>query len=179
MSLCPWVCFCSIDKLTYVIFVVQLLNHAWLPATPWTAECQSSLSFTISQSLLKLMSFKLVMPSHHAIICHPLLLLPSICPSIRISKLFTSGDQNVGASTSILPVNIWSSFPLRLTGLITLLSKGLSRVFSSTKFESINSLVLRLLYGPILISIHDYLKNNSFDCMYLVGKVISAFSYAV
>ena len=180
MSLCLWVCFCPIDKVTYVIFVVvQLLSHVWLPATPWTVGHQASLSFTISQSLPKLMFFKLVMPSHHAILCHPLLLLPSIFPSLRVSKLFTSGDQNVGASASILPMNIWSWFPVGLTGLITLLSKRLSKVFSSTKFESINYLVLRFLYGPILTSIHDYLKNDSFDCMYLVGKVISVFSYAV
>ena len=53
-------------------------------ATPWTAACQASLSFTISQSLLKLMSIELVMPSNHLILCHPLLLLPSIFPSIRV-----------------------------------------------------------------------------------------------
>ena len=61
--------------------VVQLLSHVWLFATPWTAACQASLSFTISQSLLKLMSIELVIPS---IRCHPLLLLPSIFPSIRV-----------------------------------------------------------------------------------------------
>ena len=59
-------------------------DHVWLFATPWTATCQASLSFPISQSLLKLMFFESVMPSNHLILCHPLLLLPSIFPSIRV-----------------------------------------------------------------------------------------------
>ena len=64
--------------------VVQLLSHVQLFATPWTAALQASLSFTISQRLLNLMSIKSVMPSNHPILCHPLLLLPSILPSIRV-----------------------------------------------------------------------------------------------
>ena len=56
-------------------------------ATPWTAACQASLSFTISWSLLKLMSIESAMPSNHLILCHPLLLLPSIFPSIRVTSL--------------------------------------------------------------------------------------------
>ena len=63
---------------------VQFLSHVWLFETPWTAACQVSPFFTISQSLLKLMSIELVMPSKHFILCHPLLLLPSIFPSIRV-----------------------------------------------------------------------------------------------
>ena len=63
---------------------VQPLSHVWLFATPWTAARQASLSFTISWSLLKLVSIELVMPSNHFILSHPLLLLPSIFPSIRI-----------------------------------------------------------------------------------------------
>ena len=63
---------------------VQSLNHVWLFATPWTAACQASLSITNSQSLLKLMSIELVMPSSHLILCRPLLLPPSIFPSIRV-----------------------------------------------------------------------------------------------
>ena len=63
---------------------VQLLSHAWLLATPWTAAHQASLSFTISLSLLKLMSTELMIPSNHLILCHPLLLLPSILPSIKV-----------------------------------------------------------------------------------------------
>ena len=65
------------------LFVVQYLNCIWLFAMPWTAAHQASLSFTISQSLLKLMSIELVMPSNHLVLCHPLL-LPSVFPSIRV-----------------------------------------------------------------------------------------------
>ena len=62
----------------------QSLSHVWLFLTPWTAACQASLSLANSQSLLKPMSIELVMPSNHLILCHPLLLLPSIFPSIRV-----------------------------------------------------------------------------------------------
>ena len=78
---------------------------------PWTAACQASLSFTVSQSLLKLMSTELVMPSNRVILCRPLLLLPSIFPSIRVfsnESVIASGDQGLGASASasVLPMNI-------------------------------------------------------------------------
>ena len=63
---------------------VQSLSHVWLFVTPWTAACQASLSITNSQTLLKLMSSESVMPSNHLILCHPLLLLPSVFPSIRV-----------------------------------------------------------------------------------------------
>ena len=104
--------------------------------------------------------------------CHPTISfsVSPFCPqslsawgSFPMNWLFTSGVQSIGASASVLPMNIQGWFPLRLTGLITLLSKGLSRVFSSTQFESINSLVLSLLYGPALTCLHDYWKNHSFD----------------
>ena len=85
------------------------------------------------QSLLRFTSIESVMPSNHLILCHPLLLLPSVFPSIRflMSWLFTSGGRSIGASASVLPMNIQGWFPLGLTGLISLLSKGLSRIFSS------------------------------------------------
>ena len=66
------------------LVVVQSLSCIQLFATPWTAACQASLSFIISQSLLKLMSIESVMPPNHLILCCPLLLLPSIVPSIRV-----------------------------------------------------------------------------------------------
>ena len=104
------------------IFVVQLLSHVQLFATPWTAARQASLSFTTSQNsglvlmcyghVLKLMSIELIMPSNHLILCHPLLLLPSIFPSIRVffpmCQLFASSDQSNGASasTSVSPLSI-------------------------------------------------------------------------
>ena len=86
--------------------------------------------------------------------------------SFPVSQFFTSGGQSIraSASTSVLPMNIQDWFILGLTGLISLLSKGLSRVFSLTpQFKNISSSVLSLLYGPTLTSIHDYWKNHSFD----------------
>ena len=106
--------------------VVQSLSHVWLFATPWTAACQTSLSFTISQSLLKLMFIESVMPSNHLTLCCPLLLLPSIFPSIRVFS-YESGGQSIGVSASVLPMNIQGWFPLEFTDLI-LLSKGLSNL---------------------------------------------------
>ena len=72
-----------VNQLVWMRVVVQLLSRVWLFVTPWTAACQASLSFTISWNLLKFMSVKLVMPSNHLILCHPLL-LPSIFPSLRV-----------------------------------------------------------------------------------------------
>ena len=72
------------QSLVCVVVDVHSLSHVWLFATPWIAERQASLSFTISQSLLKLMSIESVMPSNHLVLCHLLLLLPSIFPSIRV-----------------------------------------------------------------------------------------------
>ena len=108
-------------------------------AIPWTATCQASLSFTLSWSLLRLMFIELVMPYNHLILCHPLL-LPSVFSNIRafpVSWFFTSGGQSIGASAlgSVLPMNIQDWFPVGLTGLISLQSKGLSRVFSSTTVQ--------------------------------------------
>ena len=129
---------------------------------------QASLSFTISWSFLKLMSIESVTPSNHLILFHLLLLPPSIFPSIRdfpMSQFFTSGGQSIGvsASASVLPMNIQGWFPLELTGLISLQSKGLSRVFSSTTVQRINSSALSFLSSPTLTSIHDYWKNHSLD----------------
>ena len=100
-------------------------------ATPWTAACQVSLSITNVRSLLKLMSMELVMPSNDLILCCPLLLLLSESGSFPMSQFFTSGGQSIeaSASASVFPMNIQDWFPLRLTGLISLQSKGLWRVF--------------------------------------------------
>ena len=120
--------------------VVQSPSHAQLLATPWTVARQASLSITISWSLPKFMSIKSMMPSKHLILCRSLLLLPSIFPSIRqglfqwVSSLHQVG-QRTGASASVLPMNIQGWFPLGLTGLISLLSQGLSRVFSNSTIQ--------------------------------------------
>jgi len=103
--------------------------------TPWTAARQASLSFTNSWSLLRLKSIKSVMTSNHLILCHPLLLLPSIFPTISSfsnESVLKSGGWSIGASASVLPMNIQDWSPLRLTGLISLLFKRLSRVFNTT-----------------------------------------------
>ena len=124
------------------VAVVQSLSHVRLFVTPWTAACQASLSFTISQSLLKLMSIELVMPSNNLILCHPFLLLSSIFNlsdswSFIISRICASGGQSIGvsASVSVLPMNIQDWFPLGLTGLISLQSNGLSSIFSNTTVQ--------------------------------------------
>ena len=111
------------------------LSRVRLFVTPWIAARQASLSITNSQNSLRLTSIESVMPSNHFILCHPLILLPSIVPSIRVFSnelALRIRWPNIGASTSVLPMNIQGWFPLGLTGLIPLLSKGLSRVFSST-----------------------------------------------
>ena len=92
-----------------------LLSRVRLSETPWTAARQASLSFTISQSLLKLMSIELVMPSNHLILCRPLLLPPSSFPgsgSFPMSRLFAAGGQSIGASASasVLAMNIQDYF---------------------------------------------------------------------
>ena len=121
--------------------MVLLFSHSVVSdsTTPWTAAHQASLSFTISWNLLKLKSIDLVMPSNYFVLSHPLL-LPSIFSNelalfIRVfynkSALHIRG-QSVGASASFLPMNIQGWFPVGLTSLISLQSKGLSRVFSST-----------------------------------------------
>ena len=116
---------------------LQSLSHVLLFLTPLSAAHQASLSITSSWSLHKLMSIESVMPSNHLILCHPLVLLPSIFPRIRvfpISQSFTSSGQSIGVSAlaSVLSMNIQDWFPLGMTGWISLQSKGLSRVFSNT-----------------------------------------------
>jgi len=116
----------------------QSLSHVRLFATLWTTAHQTSLPITNCWSLLKLMSIESVMLSNHLILCRPLLLLPSIFPvsgSFPMSQFFTSGSQRIGASASVLPVNNQDWFPWRLTSLIPLQSKGLSRVFSNTTVQ--------------------------------------------
>ena len=136
-----------------------MLSHVQLFATPWTAALQASQSFTISWSLLILMSIKSVMPSNHLILCHPLLLLLSIFPSIRVfsneSVLHIRWPKFW--SFNISPYNEYLRLiSLGLTGLISLLSKGLSRVFFKPQFKNINPVALSFLYGPTLTSICDY-----------------------
>ena len=99
----------SFHRGTVTISAVQLCSRVQHFVNPWTAARQASLSFTICQTLLKLMSIGLMTPSSHIILVHPLLLLPSIFPSLgvfSVSQFFASGGQSIRASKSVLPVNI-------------------------------------------------------------------------
>ena len=102
---------------------------------PWIAACQASLSITNSRSSLRLMSIESVMPSSHLILCHPLLLLPPIPPSIRIFSNESTHCTGVSALASFLPRNTQGWSPLEWTGWISLQSKGLSRGFSNTTVQ--------------------------------------------
>ena len=118
----------------------QSLSCVWLFATPQTAAYQASLSFTISQSLLKLMSIESLLPPSHLILCIPFSSCLQSFPAsdyFPMSWLFASGDQRIGASTSasVHQMNIQDWFPLGWTGWISLQSKGLSRVFSNTTVQ--------------------------------------------
>ena len=153
---------------TIWFIVTQYLSCVQFFANSWVTAHQDSLSFTISWTLLKLMSIELVMPSNHLILCCPFSSCPQSFPasgSFQISQLFASGGQSirVSASTSVLPMNTQDWSPLGWTGWISLQSKGLSRVFSNTTVQKINSSVLSFLHSPTLTSTHDHWKNHSLD----------------
>ena len=123
-------------KIKFVFVVVQPLSHVQLLVTTWTVTCQASLSFTVSQSLLRFMSIESVIQSNSssaALFSFCFQSFPS--GSFPMSWLFTSSGQIIGASASVLPLNIQSLFPFGLTGWISLESEGLSRVISSTTVQ--------------------------------------------
>ena len=145
-----------------------MLSHVQRFVTPGTAACQASLSITNSRSLLKLMSIESVMPSNHLILCRPLLLLPSIFPSIRVfsSELIPCircPNIGVSASASVLPITPRAD--LLQNGLVgSPCSPRDSQESSPTpRFKSVNSSALSFLHSPTLTSIHDYWKNHSLD----------------
>ena len=147
--------------------LVQLHSRVWLFATPWTAACQASLSITNSRSLLILMFMKSVIPSKHLILCHPLLLLPSIFPSIRV---FSSESVLWFRWPKYWSFSFSSSPSYEYSGLISFMmvwspcSPRDSQESSPTpQCKSINSSVLSFLYGPNLTSMHCYWKKHSFD----------------
>ena len=144
-----------------------MLSHVRLIAAPWTAARQAPLSFTVTWNLLRFMSFELVMPSKHLILCRPLLLLPSIFPSIGVFS-----NESVLCirwpkywSFSISSSNEYSGLiSFRIEWFDLLFVQGTTQEFSpAPQFKSINSLMLSLLYGPTLTSVHDYWKNHSFE----------------
>ena len=154
----------------YYIFVqfssIQSLSHVQLFATPWTAACQASLSITKFWSPPKPMSIELVMPSNHLILCHPLLLLPSIFPSIRVisneSAVCIRWPKYWSFSFSISTSNEHSgliSFRMDWLDLLAVqrtLKSLIQHKSLIQQFKSINSSVLRFLYSPTLTSIHDH-----------------------
>ena len=144
--------------------VVQSLSSVWLFETPRTAAHQASLSFTISQSLLKLMSIESVMPSNHLILCCPLL-LPSIFPRIRVFSKETAlrirQPKNWSFGFSISPSNEYLGLiSFRIDCFESLQAspccpRDSPESYLAPQFEIINSSALSLLYGPTLTSIHD------------------------
>ena len=138
-------------------------------SNPWTAAGQASLSFTISQSFLKLMSIESVMPANHLILCRPLLLLPSVFPSIRVFSnklvLCIRWPKYWSFSFSISPSSEYSgliSFRMDWFDLFTV-QGALKSLLQHHSSKIINSLVLSFLYSPTLTSILDHWKNHSFD----------------
>ena len=143
---------------------VQLLSHVRLFATPWTAAHQASLSITNSWSLLRLMSIELVIPSNHLILCHPLLLLPSIFHSIRVfsneSVLCNRLPKDWTFSFSISPSNEYSGlifFRMDYLDLLVIQGTRKSLLQHHTSKASI------LQRSAFFIAIHDYWKNHNFD----------------
>ena len=148
---------------------VQSLSHVWLFATPWTAAHQaplSPLSHRVCSAWCPLSQWCYLTISSSVI---PFSSCPPSFPELGffspVSQLFTPGDQSIGvsASVSVLPMNIQGWFPVGWTGLISLLSKGLSRVFSSITVQKHQFFGLQPSLWPTLTSVHDYWKNHSFD----------------
>ena len=147
---------------------VQSVSHVRLFATPWTTAHQASLSITNSWSPPKPMSIESVIPYNHLILCHPLLLLPSIFPMIRV--FFNELVLNIrwtkywSFSFSFSPSNEYSGLIYFRMELLDLLAvQGTPEYSPTPQFKSINSLVLSFLYSPTPTSIHDHRKNHSLD----------------
>ena len=158
---------------------IQLFTRVELCGIPWTATLQASLSITNYQSLLKLMSIKLVMPSSHLILCRPLLLSPSIFPSIRVfsneSVLCIRWPKYWSFSFSISPSNGYSRlfFFLEMNDLISLQSKGLSRIFSNTTVQKHLFLCSAFLMVQLSCPYMTIGKTIALTRRTFVGKVMS------
>ena len=148
-------------SLLLLLSSTQSLSRVQLFTTPWTAACQASLSFTISRSLLKLISIESVMPSNHFTLCHPLPLLPSIFPSIRVfsseSSLCIKWPKYWSFSISINPSNEYSELiSFRINWFDLLAVQGTHKSSPAPQLESISTSAFSLLYGLSLIPTHDY-----------------------
>ena len=147
---------------------VQSSSRVWLFSTPWIAARQASLSITSSQSALRLTSIESVMPSSHLILGRPLLLLPSIFPSIRVfsseSALCIRWPKYWSFSFSISPSDEYSGLiSFRMDWLDPCSPRDSQESSPTPLFKSINSSVLSFLYSSTLISIRDYWKNHSLN----------------
>ena len=152
-----------LSSLLLIISSVQSLSCVWLFATPWTAECQASLSITNSRSLLKLMSIGSVTPLNHLILCHPLLLQPSIFPSIRVFSnepvLCIRQPKYWSFSFNISLSNEYSGLiPLGWTGWISLQSKGLN--MSLLQHHSSKATILKCSAFFIIQFSHPYMTTG-------------------
>ena len=159
--------------------VVQLLSHIQLLATPWTAACQASLSFTIIQILLKLMSIESVMPSNHLILCRPLLLLPPIPPSIRVfsneSTLRVRWSKYWSFSFSISPSNECSGLISFRIGWLDLLAVQ-GTLKSLLQHHSSKASILQHSALFIVQLSHSYMttgKTIAYTRQTFLGKVMS------
>ena len=146
---------------------VQLLSCVQLFVTPVDCNIPGSLSITNSWCLLKLMSIELVMPSNHLMPCHPLVLLPSIFPSIRVfsnETVHIRWPKYWSFSFSVSPSNDYSGpISFRMDWLDLLAVQGTLKTSTTPQFKSINSSALSFLYSPTFTSIHNYWQNHSFD----------------
>ena len=169
----------AVQQSKWAISSVQSLNRVWLFATPWTTACQASLSITNSWRLLRLMSTKLVMPYNYLILCHPLLLPPSIFPSIRVfsnkSVLPIRWPKYRSFSINIHPSNEYSGLiSFRMDWLDLLAVQGTLKSLLQPQFKSINSSALSFLY--ILQLSHPCMttgKTIALTRWTFVGKVMS------
>ena len=160
---------------------VQLFGRVWFFVTPWTAAQRASLSITNSQSLLKVMSIELVMPSNHLILCHPLLLLPPIPPSIRVfsneSVLHIRWPKYWCFSFSISLFNeYWGLISFRMNGLDLLAVQGTLK--SLLQYHSSTASFLRRSAFFIVQLSHPYMttgKTIALTRQTFVGKVMSLF----
>ena len=147
---------------------VQSLSRVLLFVTPWIAARQASLSITNSWSSLRVASIESVMPSSHLILCRPLLLLPSVPPSIKVfsneSTLRMRWPKYWSFSFSIIPSKeIPGLISFIMDWLDLLAVHGTQESSPTPQFKSINSLALSFLHSPILTPIFDHWKNHSLD----------------
>ena len=157
--------------------LLLLFSRSVMSDSLWPMDC-STPGFPVLHYLLKLMSIKSLMPSNHLIFCRPLLLLPSIFPSIRVFSselaLCIRWPNYRGFSFSNSPSKEYSGLiSFRVHWFDLLVVQVTQDSSPAPQFESISSSMLSLLYHPTLISVHDYWKNHSFDRQTFVGKFLA------